>query len=325
MKWRDGFWTACTYIADTVIGTTANSLQMFGTIACQLGGALFSISYAIDETVTANYYATAAVGGDFNFNVSVTQYRLNIKNATLPFGDYIERNNGLTYNLQNYVSPGSVFKTSLIFVGSGTALKLLGANLEHWQNARLEVRHCQTLQKKRSMPSAEEVFYWNAEDLCDSLSKTLQIQIIASTYIRYSKFFNGSHTIAYPSHGNHTDGTYTGPVKSSLIPLNYFLDENITMSSTSVQIAGTAAATVNVTYGAELVFQHTANAQPPLIVPAATIFVSRIASSFFGYKARKAYCERMLTDLGPQPVYEALLSETDNTDVESPRAIMSAQ
>jgi hypothetical protein len=320
MKWRDGFWSACTYVMDTTVGMTANSLNVLGTIAYELGGALFSLSYAVYENCEASYFGSVVATGTVNFNVNVTKLNYVIKNDTLIFGDYLNKTGGLSYNLQNYISQNSLLKISLILIGAGTLLKLSGTNIQYWQNSRLDARFYQNEYRLNiDSPSVKEFMHVNAGSVLNSMTDVLRIQAAVGTYIRFSKWFNTKQGFTYPDQGNQINSAnYTGPVASVSIPVTYPFNENITVSNgdMNVEANGVASMLANVTYGVGLFFNPTRSSNPPIAVPAVVSVGSQLAGTFFANNAKQLRERRVHKGHTSQIIYEQLLSESDNTDLE---------
>lgn len=320
MKWREGFWGLCTYVIDATITVTANSLNIVGTLACQLGGALFSLSYTADEEINAAYFSSAVVNGRVDFSVNVTKLNYNIKNDTLFFNDNFNKTGGLSGNLQSYISPNSIIKACLILVGSGTLLKLSGTNLQYWQNTRLDKRLYQSqYQLPLSNAGLKEFSYVSLGAVFNSLADVFKIQTVTGTFIHFSKLFNSTLGFTYPERGNISHSTnYNGPIISVTVPLSYAFNENITISGgeMNVQASGVANALANISYGAGLFFSPNRHPEPPIAIPATLGLTSQLSGTFFTSKARQLREGRVHEAHNPAQVYEPLLSETDNTEVE---------
>ena len=301
MKWTDMFWTAYEYAVDTVIDTAVYTLNGVGSMACLVGGALLPVSYALDETLTASYSGSANTMGKVNVGIDAIELNYTIS-GSIPFQKTLARNDGITYKLQDYIQPSTVQLGSLVFVGAGTVLNVLSANLKLWQQGRIDRRALREHHGVEcSTPSAKEHLYRSGGSFCDSLSYAMLSCTVTGLIIQYTGLIGSSIQFTYPPTSNNKINTthYSGPVESSLIPVEYQLNQNATVDlpvvgiNISVAEKVEALATINATYGGGLFFKSHNKTNFPWFASAIAGGITNKAGLFFSKKEIEARDNRI--------------------------------
>lgn len=301
MKWTDAFWTAYNFTVDTVINTTSYALNGIGTIACAVGGLAFPLTYVMDDTLTASYSGVANTTGKVNVGVDIQEFNYSI-NGSIPFKKILEKNDGMTYKLQEYIQPGTIQMASLILVASGTLLKIFGDNIKLWQQGRADkerVKERYRIECKN--PQLKEHLYITGKSITESLSYSMIACTTSGLIIKITEIIGSSMNFTYPSKGEGwvTTPHYTGPVDSSLIPVEYTLDQNNTVKlpiidmNVSVEEKVQAIATINATYGGGLFFQSHDTNNFPSYIPGVIGFLACNTSRFFSRKATELRDDRL--------------------------------
>lgn len=302
MKWIDTCWSAYNMVVNTALNATISTLNTVGSLACMAGGAAFSLSFEMDETVTGSYYAAADISGEVTVGADIPQYQYSF-NTSLPFHHYLQKDGDLSYSLTDFVQPATIRTTSAILSTAGTALRLVSANLRTWQQSRSDERFLKEQHRVNAIkPSFREYLYVNAESLASSLSYVSMGSAVTSAAIQWSGLPGSVQSITFPYSGKLkiTSKHYTGPVTTALIPLEYTLDQNATMDLPIIHIPVeveekvNAQAVANTTYGGGVFFRSHSKADFPVAVPAVLGTSAYLASNFFAGKAQRLRDERLI-------------------------------
>lgn len=304
MKWIDTCWAACKAVVNTAINTTISTLESVGSLACIAGGAAFSLSYEMDETVTGSYYASANITGNVTFHGVAPKLDNYTFNTTVPFNHYLQKDGGLTYSLTELILPETVRAASAILSASGTVCRLLGANLRTWQQGRYDSQFLQERFRAQSIsPTAREYLYINAQSLFSSLSFMSMGSAVTAGAIQWSGLLNYKPKITFPhsSEQHITSEHYSGPVTNEMIPLKYDLapqnetiDLPIIHMPVEVDIQVDAQALANTTYGGGVFFQSQSKGDFPVEAPAMIGTSAYLAGNFFAVKVRNLRAERLI-------------------------------
>jgi hypothetical protein len=299
MGWRDKFWSAYGAVVNTAIDVTASTLNAVGSLVCIVGGVGFAIADVLDETVTAAYFGSALASGSISVEAKLKAFNLHFS-ETSPFQQANNKAEGLSYNVQDYLQPETVRTASGLCLGSGTALRLMGANLKLWQQGRLENANFRRRNKAPvDGPSREEYLYVSSESILGSMSYTFFTSSLTALVIDNSGLLGSHHGITYPTYGDALVNTthYNGPVTTFSFPLKYQFAKNISFDffgiSLPASLNGNLDAVINTTYGAGLFFQSRVRTSPPIIVPGAAASVFYLVSTLFSKKAREKRDERL--------------------------------
>lgn len=301
MSWMDKFWTAYGVVVNTAIDTTASTLNAMGSIACKIGGVGFAMSYGMDETIKASYYGSANSIGQVNMGIDLVKYKYSI-NGSIPFQYDTQRDGGASYHIKDYIHPDTVRAASALFTLSGTALRVLSANIKQWQQGREDTRYIKNKYGVQTTgTSIKEYFYVTAGTVCSSLSDSLLSCAATSTLINYSGIIGSNYHFTYPKTSSATvkSSNYQGPVQSSLIPLGLKIEQNITRKlpyipvDVLIQEKIEANALINATYGGGLSFKSNDNTNLPAAIPASLGIGAYLASTFFARKAARQRDDRM--------------------------------
>ena len=134
------------------------------------GGAGFAVSYAVEETLSATYYASANTQGMVTLQATLQDLPYGI-NETRPFQDVLQHSGGITFNLKNYLPPDTIKIVSVILFSSGTTLRLLGENIKQWQQSRVDKKYFQTHYGiDVPSPTGKEYLLASAKSLTGSIS-----------------------------------------------------------------------------------------------------------------------------------------------------------
>ncbi len=309
MRWKDRFWSACGTIVNTTIDITANAFNTFGSLACMAGGAGFSMSYSVEETLSATYYASANAQGGITLQAAIQDLPYGV-NETIAFQDFLQHSDGITFNLKNYLQPDTIKIVSVILFSSGTALRLLGENIKQWQQSRVDKEY---FQKHYGIdvpsPAGKEYLHASAKSLAGSISYGFSSTAIAGQLLN-SGVIDPEYSITYPSSGTHrVNGTYyQGPVNELSIPIDYFFAKNVSFALFDQPLLATLAArikaVVNATYGGGL-FLHTLDDKQknPVALPAAIGSSSLLANSFFSKKSIQLRDDRIQKAVNDAGIY----------------------
>ena len=310
MKWRDKFWSAYGVVANTTIDITANALNAVGSLACMAGGAGFAIAYVLDETLTASYFGSAHTTGEVTVDAGIAAFDSHV-HEVFPFQQDDKMVGGLTYNLKNYLHPDTVRAASGICLGSGTVLRVMGANLKLWQQSRIEKAYFKSHHGVAiDSPSSEEYLLVNSESVFGSLSYTFVSASAAAIVINGSGLIGSHQSVTYPADGKGLMNSthYSGPVASYVIPVAYKIGKNISFpffgKAVEAIITEKVDAVANTTYGGGLFFQSHVTLNPPIVIPGLVGSSAHLASSFFSMKAREKRDERIFTAIGDKAIGE---------------------
>jgi hypothetical protein len=304
MKWIDTCRSAWKTVVNTTINAAISTLESLGSLACVAGGVAFSLSYEMDETVTGSYYASGNITGNVTFHGVAPKFDNYTFNTTVPFTHYLQQDGGLTYSLTELVLPETVRTTSAILSASGTALRLLGANLRTWQQGRYDSQFLEERFRVKAIgPTAREYLYANAQSLSSSLSFMTMGSAVSAAAIQWSGLLNYKPKITFPHSSDlHITSEHdTGPVTNEQIPLQYDLapqNESIDLPiihvpvEVDVQVAAQAVA--NTTYGGGVFFQSQSKGDFPVEAPAIIGASAYLAGNFFAVKARRLRSERLI-------------------------------
>ncbi len=120
--------------------------------------------------------------------------------------------------------------------------------------------------------------------------------------IRYLGLTNTNHHFTYPSSANQSvnSSNYCGPVDTTMIPVEFVLNQNATIDlpvvhiNLSVDEIIDATAMANLSYGGGLFFKSNNHSNIPIIAPAVLGAGTNLASTFFAKKAMRLRDERIL-------------------------------
>lgn len=299
MSWRDIFWTGCGVVVNTSINLVADTFELAGTATCILGGAAFSLSYAIDETLKAAYFGSVNALGQIGVNISVPDFNYSL-NQTIPGNYSTQRDGGILYNSTSYLHPATLRIVSFIAIGSGTALTVIGANIKLLQEVKEDNKVLKGENEiEYSRPTLKEHSYLSASTLCRSLAYTSLGSTIAGIAINYSGLIGPVQSFTYPSSGTDLVNTtyYKGPVIHDVVPINYIIDRNLTVELLGrkvvveelINVQGNAT----IQYGGGLFFQSKDKPDFPIAAPAVLTGVSSITGKFFAEKAKRLRDDRI--------------------------------
>ncbi|BCA94071.1 hypothetical protein TUM19329_04320 [Legionella antarctica] len=303
MGWRDRLWSAYGVVVDTTIESVSNTFNATGSLACIAGGAVFAISFKIDEALNASYYGAVHAMGTVILSAEFNEFNYRV-NETIPFEDSLQKSGGVAYLMSDYLHKDVVYTTSALLISSGTVLRALGANIKQWQQGRTDKAYYNTHHGVMiSSPAVQEFLYTNAESLSGSLAYTCLSAAIAGTFIS-SQVISPRQSLTYPCEGeflvNETD--YNGPVTGVSIPLAFMVTRNITLDLLGValikaQVEGLA----NATYGGGLFLKPADKpsdnaSEPPSTLPAVIGVSAYLANSFFTKKLVHLRDERIMQE-----------------------------
>lgn len=309
MGWRDKFWSAYGLVVDTAIDVTTDATHAVGSLACMVGGAGFSISFALDETLNATYYGQAYTTGVVTADASLDASGFRVM-ETIPFDHYYQMNGVVTDNLTNYIHPDKVRAVSAILMSSGTALRLLSTSLKQWRQGNVDKFYYKSHHGVEiDGPSIKEYRYARAESVFGSLSLTCLSTATTGIVIDSLRCIGSSQRFTFPSKGESqlNSSYYPGPFKSLSIPLEYSYGKNISVEFFGMQIKALleekVAALANVTYGGELLFQPSTSSSPPVAISAIIGASAYLVSNFFAKKVKKERDERIIQAGGELSTY----------------------
>lgn len=284
MTWTDRFWTAYRVVTNIAIDATANTLNILGSAACIAGGALFNVSFAMDDSMNGSYYG----GIDAIGNVNVNLYAVELKytyNQTLPIDESYATKGSQDFNLKNYIQPDSIRIISAICMASGFLFRTVSANIDLWQQGRRDAhdyknRHGIDLPK----PSGKEFITTNAQSISGSLSYMMLSSSTAGGLLNFLQILNHKN-VTYPAH-------------SKVIPFNLDLIQNATINIPSIGMTVHvlehifAMIQANATYGGRVELQLNNLDIPPVAVTAPLGSAAYLANRFFTQQARSLRDER---------------------------------
>jgi hypothetical protein len=198
MKFTDKLWVVCGWVVQTAIKVTADTMEVVGSLACMAGGTGFAASFAMNETLTTSYYGSANTDGNINLNVQVKQFSYTL-NHTVPFQYFTEKDGSATYTLTDYIQAITVQSASAICFASGTGLRILSANINKWQQNRVDKNHYSELRIARA--TLNEHLYVSANSICSSFSYALFSSLVTGLFISYVNPIGSKHNYTYPSSG----------------------------------------------------------------------------------------------------------------------------
>ena len=286
MSWKTKLWSACGMVIDTAIDLTANTFNVVGSIACMVGGAAYSFSQVLDESLNASYYGAADTYGVVTIDASLASIHFQTNES---FHQQEKALAGIKYNLQDYINPVTVRQVSTIFVASGSALRLMGDNIRLWRQGKIDQAFYKSEHNLEiTRPSRIEHFYASAESVCGSLTYTCAGIPLAGIPIQLSKLVGSHQDLTFPANGVLWVNTthYSGPLASKSFPLSYKFGRNYSIDFFHMKIRADieerVEAVANTSYGGGLFFQSNAKTNPPIAIPAVIgLTLSRVNNSFF--------------------------------------------
>lgn len=244
MSWTDSLWWGCCYATDLVVLGAAELLDRGGSLLCFASGVGFTGSYAMEATADVSYYGSANTGGHTAFGVKVSPFNLYF-NDTFYLSRYDEMQWGGTYKSTDYLDPYFIRVGAAICLSVGSVIKLVGTNLklfrlgvrDKWydgsnQEPTLELSDIH-VPSHRYAPKLKEHALVSVGSLLDSLSSASFGCALTGITISGLGFLGSSKTYSYPSEGPTVNGTYyKGPVQSMLVPFEYSVARNISLTWT---------------------------------------------------------------------------------------------
>ncbi|MDI1352582.1 MAG: hypothetical protein PSV35_07410, partial [bacterium] len=299
----DGILTAYNCVVDTAINLTSTTINVIGSLSCMLGGTTFALSYVFNAELSGSYFGKATVGGDLVVGISLKDMNVQI-NGSLPFNYLLQNTGEISYSSKDYLEPADLRTASAIFIFSGTAVKLLSANLKIWQKNRLDERYLRDNQFAECLksPQLDEYLLSNAESLCSALTCTLLSCSVTGLIFCYSPIADAKKRLTYPANGVETpfaNGDYNGPVLSDVFPVTFLVEKNITIPfrkfhfDLAVNEQVSAKALANMTYGGGLFFKLKPDSNFPIILPAVIGSGAHLLGSFFNKKRNNKRDERI--------------------------------
>lgn len=281
MSWTKTFWSACSYVTDVSLSVTSYTLDSVGSLACFLGGVGLTSSQALDETIDASYLGAAKTVGMVQFDIQVRQFQYRI-HETQPFARYDQMDGGSRFQVTDYLNPQIVQLYSGMCILSGTALKVMSANLNLFRQGlqdrkRFKNSHGSPL----DMPYGTEFVMVTTGSMARSLALTAYGIGLAGIVIECSGLVGSSKNMTYPGDGPIMSGkNYTGPVTSTLMPMEFSMAKNVTFKwpfperiirlpspfnynftipaveyNVLIELAGSAKGALNATYGGGAFFK----------------------------------------------------------------------
>jgi len=309
MDWRDIFGKAYKLTADTLITGTASACNTVGSLACMLGGAGFTSSFALDEAFSATAYGSADAKGDVDLNVLIKKYNYDY-NQTIPLDKFKETNTTITVELHDYLKPDHLRVVSSIMIIAGLLLRSMGANLNQFQQGKMDNRffkkhHPVDIRESSNAmrsPSNKEYFYTNADSFYSSLTYILFSSAVLGMIIDYSGLMGSTRTIGrYPFSSEYTvnDSFYDGPVAVKALPFSGGLNHSSIVNlpivgnlsvSELIRVNGTA----DLRYGLTLRVDFNSTPDFAVGLPIALGIAAFMASNFFAKKAQEERDDRVI-------------------------------
>lgn len=300
MFWKNGLWSAYTYAVDSVIGAAANTLNVVGSLACMIGGAGFASASGINETFTGAYYGNGTISGLVHLDVYFPQYTYTYK-EDLPFQYSYEKDGSTDYQFQNYLQPDNLRAVSMLCVGVGMLCRLVGANLDLWQQHQMDKRFYADQRKFfLKNPSSKEFMYVSASAIIGSFAYASLANAVIGGVIDYSGWMGSSQSFTYPANSTTYIASqhYSGPVNAVHIPLNYLIAKNVTVNlpvigelkvDEKVELEANATAL----YGAGVFAVSHSTPDYPIAVPLTVGSLAYLGSAFFANSAKRLRDERI--------------------------------
>lgn len=316
MTWTDTFWSAYKIVSYTTelvvcttIGATVRALNSVGTLACMIGGAGFATSYSIDESLNASYYGSLNANGLVTLGLDAKQLRVKV-NETMPFSRNDQMNWGATYNLVDYIYPYTIQTYSSIFFISGTALKVLCANVRHWQQNREQARDFKNKHGVKLMsPFITEYLGITTAAIFESLAQSSLSSAVTSNVINSTGLLGSSQSFTYPFQSNQTINStyYKGPVTSTVFHLSEEMSKNITIKwpfinpfrqpvelSILIEALIKGQGDMNATYGAGIFLKSNSKPNIPLGAISSTVAATSFLMSNSMFKLVKKQCDNRI-------------------------------
>lgn len=304
MGWSDSFWGGCRYVYDRACDSVVGGLQRGGNIASFVGGALFAVSYALDETLSAGY----SIFGNFTGDAKINATALNLHYSLLETFD-INRNGtsqgSFTDELTDYVHPYTIRMIALACAGSGVALKTIGATMGvFFRGYQDRDYYHKTKEIKVPLPSWDEYAIAVAASSSAALAMSFASNALIATLLKYSGYVERAYEFTHPSVSSHHIKTtdYSGPVAKIDLPVTYNTTRKTNLTVFGVKepllikvlINGTAQAI----YGAGVTLKSK-GVNGTDIAPSAVLAMGAYgAYSFFSHKARTKHGKRLVEAAG---------------------------
>lgn len=309
MGWKDRLWSTCGTIVNTAIDMTANAFNTLGSLACMAGGAGFAISYAVEEKLSATYFASANAVGGVTLQASLQDLPYEL-NETIAFQDALQHSDGMTFNLKDYLHPSTIKIASVVLFSSGATLRLLGENIKQWQQSRVDKEYFQKRYRiDVPSPAGKEYLHASAKSLTGSISYGFSSTAIVGGLLN-SGLVTSEYGITYPSSGAPRANStyYHGPLNQFSIPIDYYFSKNVSIDLFDQPLLATLGArikaVVNGTYGGGLfLYPLEDKNKNPVALPAVIGSSSLLANSFFSKKAIQLRDDRIQKAVDDAGIY----------------------
>lgn len=286
------FWSVGSWFLRQLVKGTADALDKVGTLACVAGGVGYTASYAMDNTLSAGYYASADVNGDAYVNITVAQFNYQTT-KNIPFTYNGDKSEGTSFKLSDYVTAEAVRVICVVAVASGTAARLVSAGLNKWQQGRDDSRRNQeAYQIELPRASVKEYLFLGASSVTHSMCIVLIGNTIANSLLYSSHFIGGSYEYTYPSNGTVLANStyYSGPLKTLLTPADVQFVEDVvayvSFLKLNVTVIEAVNALTNITanYGGGILIESHNTSTPSIALPAVAGATSYVLGNFFAEK-----------------------------------------
>lgn len=304
MTWDVKLWNVGKVIVDVGVQSTVSLVQGACSFSAVLGGAGIAFSCVVDEQLKTPYYGMISAPGAITITLRLSHSNFSFSES-IPFHHYFKKEGQQLYDAKDYFSSQQILFFSICLVAVSTMLKTFISYYKTWLEYQDDEQH---YKKKHSMaalcaPSLNEYHFAAGADAFHTLTLAALSCSLVGGVFSCSYVHNQTQQFTYPSKGMSLLNSiyYHGPVVSTLLPIDFLLQYNVSINlplphincTLLIQEVAHTATQANVTYGAGLFFEAKNNPAFPVLAPAVISASSYTMSRFFAKKVEEKRDERV--------------------------------